>query len=71
MDVEAVACEVDAEGAHATCDLAPGPAVEDAAAIGAEGDDVPEFLQLLERFIDLHVMALAVALDGGPQTTEP
>lgn len=46
------------------------PAAEDAAGVGAEGDDVAEDLELGEGFVDLDRVALAVALDGGGQAAE-
>ena len=71
-DVEAVLARVDAEGPHAVHDGtgAVAPAVEDAAGVGAEGDDVAEDLELGEGFVNGYGVALAVAFYGGGEAAK-
>lgn len=60
MDLKAIITQIDRHSAHLGSDIAIAPAVEDAAGVRAEGDDVPEDLELGEGFVDLDVVPLAV-----------
>src|SRR5690606_15927752 len=70
VDAETVVLEVDAQRLEAADNLTLAPAVEDAAGVGAEGDDVAEDLELREVFVDFDVVALALAFDGCGETAE-
>ena len=71
VDIEPIRSEVDAQGAHATCNVASGPSMKDTATVGAKGNDISELLELLERFIYLDIMALTMTLYSRTETTEP
>lgn len=72
VDAEAVVGEVDAQRAHAVRNfsLRLAPTIENAAGIGAEGDDVAQRLEFGKGLVDLHAVALAVAFDGRRQPAE-
>ena len=70
VDVEAVGAQVDAQLAHPCRDLSIVPAVEDAARVGAERNNIAQDLELREGLVDLDVDALAVQLDGRAEAAE-
>lgn len=70
VNIEAVLLQVNRNFAHLRCDRAIFPAVEDAASIGSEGNDVAEDLQRWERFVDHGRMALPHTFNGCCETAE-
>lgn len=70
VDVEPVVAQVDTQGGQPAEGVATVPAEDDAASVGAQRDHVAQHLRLGEGFIDLHFMALAVALYGRSQAAK-